>query len=264
NVELAKLDTLTSEAQRAIDLLQERRTALISAAVTGQIDVRSEIPPSQVMADALTVKVAREILAAEILLHCHAERTTGRIKLQKMIHLCEHVGELEEVCGDYERQAAGPFDGNMMDEIATGLRSRRWFSEEESDGRFVYRRLEKAGEHTSFLECWGSKLTKVRQIIDLLKAANSKRCERVATLYAAWNDLLIEGRSPTDADIIHEASDPKSWHESKSKIRPENWVSTLQWIKNAGVIPTGFGYHTRRRGVARRLVDRTGAQLKLL
>jgi len=32
-------DTLTAEAQRAIDLLQER-TALISAAVTGQIDVR--------------------------------------------------------------------------------------------------------------------------------------------------------------------------------------------------------------------------------
>ena len=38
--ELATLDTLTAEAQRAIDLLQERRTALISAAVTGQIDVR--------------------------------------------------------------------------------------------------------------------------------------------------------------------------------------------------------------------------------
>ena len=38
--ELAKFDTLTAEAQRAIDFLQERRTALISAAVTGQIDVR--------------------------------------------------------------------------------------------------------------------------------------------------------------------------------------------------------------------------------
>jgi type I restriction enzyme S subunit len=35
-----KLDLLIDEAQRAIDLLQERRTALISAAVTGQIDVR--------------------------------------------------------------------------------------------------------------------------------------------------------------------------------------------------------------------------------
>jgi len=29
-----------AEASRAIDLLQERRTALISAAVTGKIDVR--------------------------------------------------------------------------------------------------------------------------------------------------------------------------------------------------------------------------------
>lgn len=32
---------LIAEARRAIDLLQERRAALISAAVTGQIDVRS-------------------------------------------------------------------------------------------------------------------------------------------------------------------------------------------------------------------------------
>lgn len=38
--ETAKLDALTAEARSAIALLQERRTALISAAVTGQIDVR--------------------------------------------------------------------------------------------------------------------------------------------------------------------------------------------------------------------------------
>lgn len=38
--ETAKLDTLTAEARSAITLLQERRTALVSAAVTGQIDVR--------------------------------------------------------------------------------------------------------------------------------------------------------------------------------------------------------------------------------
>lgn len=41
-IESAKFDTLTNEAQRAIDLLQERRTALISAAVTGQIKVTTE------------------------------------------------------------------------------------------------------------------------------------------------------------------------------------------------------------------------------
>lgn len=42
-IESAKFDTLIAEAQRAIDLLQERRTALISAAVTGQIDLRHTI-----------------------------------------------------------------------------------------------------------------------------------------------------------------------------------------------------------------------------
>ena len=38
--ELTMYDALTLETDRAIDLLQERRTALISTAVTGQIDVR--------------------------------------------------------------------------------------------------------------------------------------------------------------------------------------------------------------------------------
>ncbi|MBP7113288.1 MAG: restriction endonuclease subunit S [Nitrosomonas sp.] len=38
--ETTKLDTLTTEAKTVITLLQERRTALISAAVTGKIDVR--------------------------------------------------------------------------------------------------------------------------------------------------------------------------------------------------------------------------------
>ncbi len=40
NAESTKFDALITEAQCGIDLLQERRTALISAAVTGQIDVR--------------------------------------------------------------------------------------------------------------------------------------------------------------------------------------------------------------------------------
>lgn len=42
--ETTKLDNLMAEARTAITLLQERRTALISAAVTGQIDVRRLAP----------------------------------------------------------------------------------------------------------------------------------------------------------------------------------------------------------------------------
>ncbi|BBE51873.1 Type-1 restriction enzyme EcoKI specificity protein [Ferriphaselus amnicola] len=43
DTETAKFDTLTAESNRAIALLQERRSALISAAVTGKIDVRQAV-----------------------------------------------------------------------------------------------------------------------------------------------------------------------------------------------------------------------------
>lgn len=45
--ETAKIDTLISKAEFAIQLMQERRTALISAAVTGKIDVRNWQHPNQ-------------------------------------------------------------------------------------------------------------------------------------------------------------------------------------------------------------------------
>ena len=51
--ETTKLDALKSEAERAIVLLKERRNALITAAVTGQIDVYGAVPQQ-----------AEEVLAA--------------------------------------------------------------------------------------------------------------------------------------------------------------------------------------------------------
>ena len=42
----SRFETLIEKAEDAVELLQERRTALISAAVTGKIDVRGWKPPS--------------------------------------------------------------------------------------------------------------------------------------------------------------------------------------------------------------------------
>lgn len=42
DVQTAKIDTLIAKARQAIELMKERRTALISAAVTGKIDVRGD------------------------------------------------------------------------------------------------------------------------------------------------------------------------------------------------------------------------------
>jgi type I restriction enzyme S subunit len=42
--EISKIDQLASHAADAILLIQERRSALISAAITGKIDVRNYTP----------------------------------------------------------------------------------------------------------------------------------------------------------------------------------------------------------------------------
>ena len=48
NEQVGAFDKLQAQAERAIELLQERRTALISAAVTGKIDVRGSTPEESV------------------------------------------------------------------------------------------------------------------------------------------------------------------------------------------------------------------------
>ena len=56
--ESEKWDSLISEGVRAVHLLQERRSALISAAVTGKIDVRGWQPPASTQAPELDVAEA--------------------------------------------------------------------------------------------------------------------------------------------------------------------------------------------------------------
>ena len=48
--EVSQFAALISEAEQVVDLLQERRSALISAAVTGKIDVRGLVPQPEVIA----------------------------------------------------------------------------------------------------------------------------------------------------------------------------------------------------------------------
>lgn len=51
---VSKIDTLIEKSNSAIELMQERRTALISAAVTGKIDVRNWQPPGPVISNNQT------------------------------------------------------------------------------------------------------------------------------------------------------------------------------------------------------------------
>ena len=67
------------------------------------------------------------------------------------------------------------------------------------------------------------------KIIDTFKTQNTERCEIVATLYSAWEDLLHSNKPFTDADIVNEVLN--NWHESKKRISKERWLNAIQWMR---------------------------------
>ncbi len=190
---------------------------------------------------------ARQLLAAEILTHCHAQPTMGRVKLQKLIHLCEYHAELDDIHGNYARAAAGPFDNKLMHGVARGLEKQKWFKQVTEEKRSYYVPMESNGQHAKYLARWSEQLPKVSEIIRYFATATTLQCEIASTLYAAWNDLLIEGRRPADEEIVREASDPKRWHESKAKIEKEKWPKALKWMRERGLLPRGYGAHTTKQ-----------------
>jgi type I restriction enzyme S subunit len=248
DAELSKYESLREQAEFGIRVLKERRTALISAAVTGKIDVRAYMAKPVMSATQYSSGFAHQLLAAEILDRCNSQRM-GRIKLQKLIHLCEYHGQVSEVQGDYSRKAAGPFDARAMAGISKNLKKQKWFEEVKEGERYVYRPLEKRGEHKKYLAHWQTEMPRIDEVLSLLGNFKTRECEIVSTLYAAWNDLLIDGRSTDDATILHEASSAERWHKSKEQIAPERWKKALQWMKDKGLVPVGYGKHTRHTAV---------------
>jgi hypothetical protein len=171
----------------------------------------------------------------------------GRVKLQKLIHLCEYCAELDDIHGNYARAAAGPFDNKLMRGVASGLEKQKWFKQVRGEKGSSYEPMECAGQHAKYLQRWSGQLPKIREIIQRFAEARTRSCEIASTLYAAWNDLLIDGKKPTDAEIIHEASDPKRWHESKANIDEIKWPTALKWMREKGLVPRGYGAHTTKR-----------------
>ncbi|MDR0704288.1 MAG: hypothetical protein LBF88_04795 [Planctomycetaceae bacterium] len=68
---------------------------------------------------------------------------------------------------------------------------------------------------------------------------DTERCEIIATLYGAWNDLIIQNETVTDNRIIDEVRN--HWHDSKQRFNEERLKQALGWMREKQLIPTGWG-----------------------
>lgn len=241
--ETVKLDTLTTEAERAISLLKERRAALISAAVTGKIDVRDVNTPVQIDKSRL-----RLVLAATIIETIAHKPGSGRTKVHKITYLAETHAGIHELQGSYVRQAAGPLDWKMITETEAQLQSSGHITVEQPDGHgtpVTYKVVGQRGAFRNELQSsLGSRAGTLDRLIVDLADLDTKSVEAIATLYAVWNDALIDGALPTDREIV--AGVLNDWHpDKKKKFTTSELQVWLGWMRRHHLVPKGEGPRTQ-------------------
>lgn len=241
----SKLDALIFEAERAIVLLNERRAALISSAVTGKIDVR---PSAQIISFPIDRARTRGLIATEIISRMANRPTFGRVKLQKLVYLAEaHVG-VSELGGNYLRMPAGPLDSAMVEEMEREAGEICGVVVEQPAGpgtAVTYRVAGNKADHKSELERFlgPNRTAKLAGLIKDMGNLDTKGAEAVATLYAVWNDALIDGDTPNDDGIV--AGFLNEWHPEKpQKFRTDELHTWLDWMRRHDLVPAGAGPQT--------------------
>jgi type I restriction enzyme S subunit len=191
-------------------------------------------------------QVARTLLAAEVTHRLHSQRTFGQRKLQKVIYLVEHVARLTAIQGNYLRDAAGPHDRQLMNTVEGEMQTHQWYEriERETVGH-AYRPLSQAGQHRqAYCSAWpAAERATIEQVIELMRDWDTDRCEMTVTLYAAWNDFILEGRPISDEAIVGEVM--HSWNDTKLRFGKTEWLAVLaEMKKHKALMPTGFGKRT--------------------
>ena len=181
------------------------------------------------------VHFRRSVLAAEIAERLYEEPTFGHVKMEKMLFLTERLCHID-IGSHYHRDAAGPYDNRALRSIDSQLKKQKWFEVLRTEKGNRYVPLQNCGKHKAYFDKYYSTvLPTFEKIIDTFKTQNTERCEIVATLYSAWEDLLHSNKSFTDADIVNEVLN--NWHESKKRISQDRWLSAIQWMRENGFAP---------------------------
>ncbi|WGO92796.1 restriction endonuclease subunit S [Pseudomonas viciae] len=241
---IAKLDQLMALCDQIQTRLTQARQ--LNEQLASTLARRALIEESHQAPVATDREVARTLLAAEITHRLHSQRTFGQRKLQKVIYLVEHTARLAAVQGNYLRDAAGPHDRQMMSKVEGEMQKNQWYEriERETVGH-AYRPLPQAGQHRQgYEDVWSDEERSIiNRVIELMRSWDTDRCEMTVTLYAVWNDFILEGRPVTDEAIVDEVM--HRWNDAKLRFSKTEWLAVLANMKKHEILrPAGFGKRT--------------------
>lgn len=234
---IASVLSSMDEEISALEAKRKKYTAIkqgmMQQLLTGKIRLIENVAKPNIT--SANVYFRRSVLAAEISDRLCDEPTFGHVKMEKILFLTERLCHIN-IGSHYHRDAAGPYDNRALRSIDSQLKKQKWFEVRRTEKGNRYVPMQNRGKHKTYFDKYFSAvLPTFEKIIDTFKTQNTERCEIVATLYSAWEDLLHSNKPFTDADIVNEVLN--NWHESKKRISKERWLNAIQWMRENGFAP---------------------------
>ena len=236
-------DTLIAKKEQIVTELESYKKSLIYEYVTGKREVCDMNEKEEIITifDPQATRIMQEALAYKVIRHS-GDNLKGRIHLMKIIYMLDSMLGLD-LGINYLRYTRGPYnpiiesiEKNLSDKGIISINTAKKYSYTVIDDSFDIKYNELFAKHNSEIE----------KIIDYMKRMKSSRAEKIATLYAAWNDMIIDGvQNITDKMIIDDVMN--NWTENKAKTDLSTWQHILNEMKDKKIIPRGYGKHTSRK-----------------
>ena len=229
---LQKVDAIITEKKEQLETLDAYKKSLIFEYVTGKKEV-----PETVTVVGINPHVPLLAMVVDLL-----KKPRGKVVDQKLLYLCDIYLGLG-LSTQYYRYDYGPLDLQLDTYIDT-LVSNGWYTMDNQDWAKI---LVKAENHAEVLEIYGSQFSQnksnIEKLVQYFGEMRMGEIERFATLFAVWNDFIIDGvRTPSDKQIIDDVL--TNWGPKKGRFSRDTWQNTLMKMKRDGIIPKGLGLHT--------------------
>lgn len=245
----AEIDNLISKKEQYISEIENYKKSLIYEYVTGKKecpamvqneDVSNAYPYFPAPVHASSARFAQAVLMSKILEE--SSKGMGRVKLEKTLFTIEnHIGFNFDT--EYLREAAGPLDASIYECEKIITRRNKWFSMKTSSCGVSYAPTNDVDKYKKYYAKYFSEYnSEIERIIDVFRNYTTEQAEIIATLFAAWNDAIIDKKQFTDDDIVDDVLN--NWHESKRRFPRQVWLRAMNEIRKNHIIPKGYGKHT--------------------
>jgi len=243
-----RIESETLKRQLLINKLAAYKKSLIYEVVTGKREITADTTSVTFLHPVLieNLPYAKALLETRVV-EGLGKQNKGHIQVQKCLFFIEQFLGVRFTT-QYIRHKQGPYDWELP-EIEKIMATHEWvYARKQSRKKYakvVYTFGKKLDDYRAdYQRLFGGYDDKIQQIIDFVKPIkHTSEIGRMATLFAAWNDFILDGISnPTDEQIISEVR--SNWTDNKANTPVETWQDSLNKLRAAGMVPHGYGRHT--------------------